>query len=154
VRARGFVRQELPITLWLSGAGHPKEAVARRTIRPELQDQLLEVELSYTPQTPGQYRLSLEIEPQPQEQVTLNNRLEAFLTVLEGGLRVLYLDGAPRFEQKFLRRAINASPDIELDDRVLDARVTQQGPPDLMRAPWVRKTCGRWQRRWAAARGC
>jgi hypothetical protein len=131
VRARGFVRQEIPLTLWLAGAGHPKEAVARRVIRPELQDQLLEVELSYTPQTPGQYRLTLEIEPQPQEQVTLNNQLEAFLTVLEGGLRVLYLDGAARYEQKFLRWAINASPDIELDDRVLDARVARQGPPDL-----------------------
>lgn len=131
VRARGFVQQELPLTLWLSSVGQPKQAVARRTIRPELQDQLLEVELSYTPQTPGQYRLSLEIEPQPQEQVTLNNQLEAFLTVLEGGLRVLYLDGSARYEQKFLRRAINASPDIELDDRVLDARVARQGPLDL-----------------------
>jgi uncharacterized membrane protein len=131
VRARGFVRQEIPLTLWLSGSGQPREAVARRTIRPELDDQLLEVELSYTPQTPGQYRLSLEIEPQPQEQVTLNNQLEAFLTVLEGGLKVLYLDGSARYEQKFLRRAINASPDIELDDRVLDARVARQGPPDL-----------------------
>lgn len=131
VRARGFVRQEIPVTLWLSGAGQPAAAVARRTIRPELEDQLLEVEMSYTPTTPGQYRLSLKIEPQPQEQVTLNNQLEAFLTVLEGGLRVLYLDGSARYEQKFLRRAINASPDIELDDRVLDARVARQGPPDL-----------------------
>ena len=63
--------------------------------------------------------------------MTKNNRLDAYLTVLEGGLRVLYLDGEKRFEQKFLRRAINASPDIELDDRIIDRRSEKQWPVDL-----------------------
>lgn len=131
LRARGLVRQELPVTLLLTDEQRRQEVIGRRTVRPELDDQLLEVELPYTPQTPGHFRLTLQVEPQPQEQVLSNNQLEAFLTVLEGGLRVLYLDGSARFEQKFLRRAINASPDIELDERVLDARLARQGPPDL-----------------------
>ena len=34
----------------------------------------------------------------------------AFLRVLEGGLRVLYLEGDLRWEQKFLRRGLDAGP--------------------------------------------
>ena len=34
----------------------------------------------------------LAADPQPGELVVKNNRLDAYLTVLEGGLRILYLD--------------------------------------------------------------
>ena len=41
--------------------------------------------------------------------ITDNNRLTAFLTVLEGGLRVLYVYGDLLGEQRLLRRSIDAS---------------------------------------------
>jgi uncharacterized membrane protein len=44
---------------------------------------------------------------------------------------VLYLYGNLPFEQKAIRRAINASPDIELDDRYIDQRARRQWPVDL-----------------------
>ncbi|MEX2173241.1 MAG: glutamine amidotransferase [Pirellulaceae bacterium] len=131
LRVRGYVQQDIPVSLLLEDDAGDRREIGRRTIRSDEDGRQLEVEFSYTPQQAGRYRLSLAAEPQPGELVVKNNRLDAYLTVLEGGLRVLYLDGEKRFEQKFLRRALNASPDIELDDRIIDRHSRKQWPVDL-----------------------
>ena len=69
--------------------------------------------------------------PQSGELVTTNNEASTFVTVLKGGVNVLYLEGALRVDQKFLRRSLDASPDIKVDFIRLDARNPQQRPPDL-----------------------
>ena len=129
VRVHGYVKQDLPVTLTLENDKGQREIIGRRTIRSDEDGRQMEVEFAYTPQTPGRYRLVFAADPQAGELVVKNNRLDAYLTVLEGGLRVLYLDGEKRFEQKFLRRALNASPDIELDDRIIDRRSQMSGQP-------------------------
>ncbi len=53
--------------------------------------------------------------PQPGERITTNNELSTFVNVLDGGLNVLYLEGEPRAEQKFIRRSLATSPDIKVD---------------------------------------
>lgn len=131
LRIRGYVKQDIPVELTLEDDQGQKQAIGRRTIRTDEDGRQVEVEFTYTPQQSGRFRLVLEAQPQPGELVVKNNRLDAYLTVLEGGLRVLYLDGEKRFEQKFLRRSLNASPDIELDDRIIDRRTKSQWPIDL-----------------------
>jgi uncharacterized membrane protein len=131
LRVRGYVKQDLPVDLTLTDEKGQSQTIGRRTIRADEDNKQVEVEFLYTPQTPGHYKLTVAATPQPGELVTKNNRLDAYLTVLEGGLRVLYLDGEKRFEQKFLRRSINASPDIELDDRIIDRRSADRWPVDL-----------------------
>jgi hypothetical protein len=131
VRVRGYVKQDLPVELVLTDGSGQRQTLGRRTIRADEDNRQVEVQFTYTPQTPGHYRLTLQADVQPGEQVDKNNKLDAYLTVLEGGLRILYLDGEKRFEQKFLRRAINASPDIELDDRIIDRRSRRQSAADL-----------------------
>ncbi|MDX1947323.1 MAG: glutamine amidotransferase, partial [Pirellulaceae bacterium] len=110
-----------------------KTLLGKQRVRADEDGKQVEVEFAFTPQEVGRYRLVLSAEPQPGELVVKNNRLDAYLTVLEGGLRVLYLDGEKRFEQKFVRRALNASPDIELDDRIIDRRTQGSWPIDLGR---------------------
>jgi uncharacterized membrane protein len=131
VRIRGYAKQDLPVELILTDDKQHSQTIGRRTIRANEDNRQVEVEFTYAPQTPGNYRLTLKAEKQPDEQVEKNNQLDAFLTVLEGGLRVLYLYGNLPYEQKFIRRAINASPDIELDDHYIDVRSRQRGPIDL-----------------------
>jgi uncharacterized membrane protein len=128
VRVRGYVNQDLPVDLVLTDEKGQSKTIGHRTIRANEDNRQVEVEFTYTPQEPGHYRLALKAPPQPDEQVTKNNQLDAFLTVLEGGLRVLYLYGNLPFEQKALRRAINASPDIELDDQFIDSRDRRKWP--------------------------
>ncbi len=127
LRVRGYVKQDLPVSLALESEAGQHEVIGSRKVRSDEDGRQIEVEFTYTPQKPGRYRLVVAAEAQPGELVVKNNRLDAYLTVLEGGLRVLYLDGAKRFEQKFLRQALNASPDIELDDRILDRRALGRG---------------------------
>jgi uncharacterized membrane protein len=131
VRVRGYVKQDIPVELTIEDDQGNKQVIGQQTIRADEDDRQLEVVFPYTPQKPGHYRLTLSAPQQPGELVAKNNSLNAYLTVLEGGLRVLYLDGSARFEQKFIRRALNASPDIELDDRIVDRRSRAHWPIDL-----------------------
>lgn len=131
VRLRGYVQKDVPIELRLDDGKNPSQVIGRKLLRADTDGQQMEVEFAYTPQTPGRYRLQLAAEQQPGELVAKNNELTAYLTVLEGGLRILYLEGEKRFEHKFLRRAINSSPDIELDDRVIDRRSRASWPVQL-----------------------
>ena len=95
-------------------------------------DQLVDFSFDYSPTVAGAYKLSVEAVPQDGELVVANNRLTAYLNVLEGGLRVLYLEGnlvSP--EMQILRRSLGASPDIELDFLPIDPRRRETWPIDL-----------------------
>ena len=72
--------------------------------------------LKYIPQTPGEKKITLRVKPKEGELLRSNNEISTFVTVLKGGLNVLYLQG-PNFtwEYKFLIRAIAASPDIQAE---------------------------------------
>ena len=131
IRIRGYVKQQLPIKLVLTDEKNQTQTIGQRQIQADEDNKQVEVEFTYTPQTPGHFRLSLEAEQQPGERVVKNNKLDAYLTVLEGGLRVLYLDGEARYEKKFLRWALDSSPDIELDDQVIPRRTSKQWPIKL-----------------------
>lgn len=122
VRVRGYVNRDIPVELVLEDEEGQKQAIGKKTVRAEEDGRQVEVEFTYTPQKAGHYRLHMIAEQQDGELVAKNNQMSAYLTVLEGGLRVLYLDGEKRFEQKFLRASLNASPDIQLDDRIIDRR--------------------------------
>ena len=58
---------------------------------------------------PGEHKITLEAVVQPGELVTTNNELSTFVNVLKGGLNVLYIEGALRVEQKFIRLALDSS---------------------------------------------
>ena len=87
------------------------------------------VKFSYTPDTPGEFKLTLEAVPQPGELVTTNNRLSSFVQVLKGGLHVLYIEGDLRVEQKFLRRSLDASRDIKVDSIRIDRAAHKETKP-------------------------
>src|SRR5690606_3939083 len=79
---------------------------------------------------PGQYKLTMRALDQPGELVTSNNSLTAFLTVLEGGLKVAYLYGSLVGEQRVLRWSLDSSPDIDLDFVFVDPRNRARWPDD------------------------
>ncbi len=126
VRIRGYVKKDIPVELELVDSMGQKQPIGRKSIRADEDGRQVEVSFAFTPQQPGHYRLYLKAETQLGELVAKNNELSAYLTVLEGGLRVLYLDGEKWHEQRFLRQSLNASPDIELDDRIVDRRNKQK----------------------------
>ena len=54
----------------------------------------------------GAHRLRARIDAQPGEQLADNNRLASNLQVEDQARRILYFEGEPRYEVKFLRRAL------------------------------------------------
>jgi hypothetical protein len=63
------------------------------------------VPMELVPTTPGTRRYSFEIQPLEGELSLENNRREALVEVVEGPLRVLYVEGEPRWEHGKLRDA-------------------------------------------------
>ncbi len=131
VRADGYVNRTLPVRLLFESEPGKMEVVAQQDLQVTTGGQLLPVELEFTPQLPGEYKLTLEVPPQPGELVTTNNQRSTFVNVLPGGLSVLYLEGSLRVEQRFLRRALDASPDIQVDYVRIDAERPETRPGDL-----------------------
>lgn len=54
------------------------------------------------------------IEPQADEQVTQNNTRDALVEVSDRKERVLYMEGEPRFEAKFVRRAVEDDANLQV----------------------------------------
>jgi uncharacterized membrane protein len=131
LRIDGFVDQQVPLQLLFETAPGKMEPVATRTVKSAQDAQEFSLELSHVPQTPGEFKLTLKAPPQPGELVTTNNELSTFVTVLDGGLNVLYLQGKPRAEQRFLKSSLDSSPDINVDFKGIDPQKPQTRPPDF-----------------------
>lgn len=124
VRATGLVNQPVDVKLLYETSPGKEEVVASTTVMAAEDGQLLPVEMSFVPDQPGEHKLTLraEVPKGLSESVTTNNQLTSYVTVLAGGIAVLYLEGEPRVESRFLRRALNASPDMQVDFELIDAR--------------------------------
>jgi hypothetical protein len=113
-RIDGLVNQDVPVQLLFELPGGKMQVVGTQELHASQDGASLPVEFDYLPETPGEYKLTVRAEPQPGEIVTTNNQLSTFVTVLRGGLNVLYLEGALRVESTFLSRSLDASPDIKV----------------------------------------
>jgi uncharacterized membrane protein len=130
-RLSGFVNQSVAAQLWFETSPGKMELVKTMPIKAPADGDLVPIEMTYAPQLPGEYRLTLKVVPQPGELVTANNERSTFVAVIKGGLNVLYLEGALRVEQRYLRKALDASEDIHVDYLRLDAQRPQQRPGDV-----------------------
>ena len=62
----------------------------------------------------GTRKLTVAIDPLPGEEITGNNSLTRVLQVVPGKRRILYVEGEPRWEFKFIRRAADEDQSIQL----------------------------------------
>lgn len=132
VRLSGLENQQVAVQLLVETAPGKMEPVATRQLEARQDGEQLPVELVYTPKVPGEFKITLRAAEQPGELVTTNNEMSTFVTVLKGGVNVLYLDGSLSTEQKFLRWSLDASPDIKVDYVRIRADRRETRPPDLL----------------------
>lgn len=64
------------------------------------------VNMEFVPSAPGWHRYTVEITPLDGELTIENNKQEALIEVIEGPLRVLYVEGEPRWELGKLRESL------------------------------------------------
>ena len=70
--------------------------------------------IDYSAGEPGLRDLSFTVDPLPGETITGNNTLSRVMDVPRGRKRVLYVEGEPRWEFKFIRRALYEDPSVQL----------------------------------------
>ena len=128
IKVNGYVNQPITVRVLMEGRTDP---IAQTTVTAKADGDLLPVDFTYTPETVGEFKLTLEAVPQPGELVTTNNQLSSFVQVLKGGLHVLYIEGDLRVEAGKLRRSLDASRDIKVDYIRLDPRHPETAPSDL-----------------------
>jgi hypothetical protein len=95
------------------------------------------VELRTKPAASGAMRYRVEVKALEGEANLENNAEGVDVTVMEGGLRVLYVEGYPRYEYRYLKNALLREPTLELSAVLLDAdtQFIQEGADRLRRFP-------------------
>ncbi len=101
VRVRGLGREQAIITAEADG-----RVVVTEVLTVGDKSDVAHVRLRLPPLPPGVHRLGVRARPLPNEVVTENNEWQGVLEVRTGPDRILYLEGEPRPEFAFLRRAV------------------------------------------------
>ena len=73
------------------------------------------VELGHRPKETGEITYILEVEPQPRELQTENNRIERTINVRKEKLKVLFVDSEPRYEFRYLKNYLEREETIDLN---------------------------------------
>jgi hypothetical protein len=100
------------------------------------------VPVRFTPKTPGEYTLSAEAEVVPGEVARDNNLLTAPLRVVDGKIKVLYIETQPRWEYKYLQALMLRDRRLEPKFLLLEASPSLAGgenSPYLARFPASRE---------------
>lgn len=112
---QGAVREVVDATLSIA----PQNDEATPTVQPmqlefEAGQSVLERDLELRLSTPGGYRLTLELDAQPGEEITDNNQAVRDVQVEKARLRVLLAAQRLDWEVGFMRRHLGGDPRIEL----------------------------------------
>jgi hypothetical protein len=118
--SRGFANQEVTVHLRqrVASAGDPNATKDLESIRvtapPDGQPK--RIEISHRPKDTGEITYILEIEPRERELQKENNRIERTILVSKEKLKVLLVDGEPRYEYRYLKNFLERQTEtIELN---------------------------------------
>ena len=120
LQARGFANQTLDVELFVEGKS---TAVAKTRVKvPDSGDIIPITGLEFIPQTPGEKKVTLKVAVQDGELVKSNNEISTFVTVLSGGLNVLFLQGSNfTWDYHYLMRSLGSSHDIQVEGVLIRA---------------------------------
>ena len=101
------------------------------------EDDLQTVRLRFTASEEGPRLFTFRVTPQPGEMVTQNNVRDSLIVVDDRREKILYFEGEPRFEVKFLRRAVEDDENLQVvilqrtaENKFM--RFNVDGPDDLV----------------------
>ncbi|MCC2667609.1 MAG: putative rane protein, partial [Armatimonadetes bacterium] len=101
IRNRGYGGTSVPVTLKIDD-----RVLARQNVPLAKEGQKQELNLSFTPDTAGAKTLSVSIPGQGGEITLSNNQKSWPIRVVDKKLRILYVEGYPRWEYRYLKNAI------------------------------------------------
>ena len=123
IDSTGFEKRETTLTLRVDG-----ESVAQQPVVLTGEPQFEELSFDVPRDKRGAMRLEAALSPLPGEATEANNRVERTLRVVDQKVKVLCIEGAPRWEYRYLRAILLREP--RLDVRFIAA----EADPELPRA--------------------
>ena len=120
IASEGYNNQTVKVhLLWETPEGD-MEVVDTKKVVIGKKHRRLPISFTHTPLEPGEFKVTVQIESAEGELVTNNNSQSTFISVMKGGINVLYLagttrvGGGPSVEPRFVRSALAAHADIHV----------------------------------------
>ncbi len=132
VRQRGFDGQKVPLVIEDDG-----RLIAQSEITLPPDGDVAPVRVAVRMSTAGARLLTFRVPLQTGEQVTQNNSQQALVRVRNAREKILYIEGEPRYEMRFIRAAVEADSNLQLValQRTADRkflRLNVDGPQELV----------------------
>ncbi|MGI8961245.1 MAG: glutamine amidotransferase [Bryobacteraceae bacterium] len=123
IRQNGFSGKRAQLILTAGG-----RVVANRDVVLQGGPQQIE-NLEFNAGPAGVKNIEAKLNPLPGEENTRNNKLTQVLSVSDTRRRILYVEGEPRWEYKFLRRAVEDDPALRIVSmlRTTENKIYRQG---------------------------
>ena len=115
IDAQGVQNQPIEMQLKLRSSGKPDQILESRTVLASKGREKIPQQFQIVIPEVGEYLLEASVKVEGRDQIPSNNVAVSFITVREGGARILYLEGQPRAEQLFLKRSLNESLDFDVE---------------------------------------
>ena len=109
VRQRGYGGQKVPLVVEDEG-----RVIASQDVALPSDGDLAPVRVHVALNDAGARTLTFRIAAQPGEQVTQNNAQQALVVVRDRREKILYVEGEPRSEMTFIRRAVASDSNLQL----------------------------------------
>jgi hypothetical protein len=109
VRQRGYGGKQVPLVIEDAG-----RVITSQTVTLPPDGDLAPVRVHVSLNDPGPRTLTFRIPPQPGEQVTQNNAQTTLVSVRDDREKILYVEGEPRYEMKFIRLAVASDSNLQL----------------------------------------
>ena len=109
VRQRGYGGQKVPLVVEDEG-----RVIASQDVALPADGDLAPVRVHVALNDAGPRTLTFRIAPQSGEQVTQNNAQQALVVVRDRREKILYVEGEPRYEMTFIRRAVASDSNLQL----------------------------------------
>ncbi|MBC8236590.1 hypothetical protein H8E77_44155, partial [bacterium] len=123
VRRTGYPSRKVNVTLNQEGRELKKQQVDL-----DRKHQSRRISMKFIPRTPGTHKYTVKVHPEPDEIIQQNNETKFLLKVSASKkAKILYVEGYPRWEFKFIRRHLENDPNIQLTARVITAPNTIWG---------------------------
>jgi hypothetical protein len=109
IRQRGYSEAKVPLVV--EDGGH---IVSRDSITLPKDGDVAPVRITVVAQEAGARSYTFRIPLQQGEQVSENNSRQAVVNVRDGREKILYIEGEPRYEMRFIRAAVAADSNLQL----------------------------------------
>jgi len=109
VTQRGFGRRTVPVVV-----EDDTRILAEETVELGPDGEPVVVRIGFQMEEAGPRRIQFRIPPQQGERVDRNNRRNVWVDVRGESEKILYFEGEPRFEVKFMRRAVEEDENLQL----------------------------------------